>query len=57
MHLQPPYQLDDCAWVANRWCELLSLPTHLKQGLMQLDSPLLRLELVGDFLRKGGIIS
>jgi Lon protease-like protein len=57
MPLQPPYQLEDCAWVANRWCELLSLPTHLKQGLMQLDSPLLRLELVGDFLRKGGIIA
>lgn len=57
MPLQPPYQLDDCAWVANRWCELMSLPTHLKQGLMQLDSPLLRLELVGDFLRKGGIIA
>jgi uncharacterized protein len=55
--LQPPYQLEDCAWVANRWCELLSLPTHLKLGLMQLDSPLLRLELVGDFLRKGGIIA
>lgn len=53
----PPYHLDDCAWVANRWCELLPLPTHLRQGLMQLDSPLLRLELVGDFLRKGAIIT
>jgi uncharacterized protein len=55
MPFHPPYQLDDCAWVANRWCELLPLSTHLKQGLMQLDNPLLRLELVGDFLRKGGI--
>jgi uncharacterized protein len=57
MPMHPPYQLDDCAWVANRWCELLPLPTHLKQGLMQLDNPLLRLELVGDFLRKGGIVA
>ena len=26
MPLQPPWQLDDCGWVANRWCELLPLP-------------------------------
>lgn len=55
MPLQAPYRLDDCGWVANRWCELLSLPPAHKQGLMQLDNPLLRLELVGDFLNKGGI--
>ena len=55
MPAQPPYQLDDCGWVANRWCELLTLPPAHKQGLMQLDNPLLRLELVGDFLNKGGI--
>lgn len=45
-----PYRLDDCAWVANRWCELLSMPAAMKQSLLQLDSPLLRLELVGDLL-------
>ena len=53
--VQPPYQFDDCAWVANRWCELLQLPPELRQGLMQLDNPLLRLELVGDFLNRHGI--
>ncbi|MEZ0316460.1 MAG: LON peptidase substrate-binding domain-containing protein [Methylophilaceae bacterium] len=45
-----PYQLDDCAWVANRWIELLDLPLIQKQRLMQLDSPLLRLELIQDIL-------
>ena len=55
MPLHPPYQLDDCGWVANRWCELLALPPALKQSLMQLDNPLLRLELVGDVLARGGI--
>lgn len=45
-----PYQLDDCAWVANRWCDLLAMPPSAKQSLLQLDSPLLRLELVGDLL-------
>jgi Lon protease-like protein len=47
-----PYRLDDCGWVANRWCDLLSMPASQKQSLLQLDSPLLRLELVGDLLSK-----
>jgi uncharacterized protein len=53
--MQPPYQLDDCGWVANRWCELLSLPLEIKQRMMVLDNPLLRLELVGDMLERNGI--
>ena len=56
MPLQPPYLLDDCGWVANRWCELLSLPLALKQRLMALDNPLVRLELVGDMLERSGIV-
>ena len=48
-------QLDDCGWVANRWCELLPVPLELKQRLMQLDTPLVRLELVGDVLERTGI--
>ena len=55
MPLQPPYQLDDCGWVANRWCELLPMPVDLKQRLMELDNPLLRLELVSDILDRTGI--
>ena len=53
--LQAPYRLDDCGWVANRWCELLPLPVALKQRLMELDNPLVRLELVNDVLAKTGI--
>ena len=55
MPLMPPYQLDDCGWVANRWCELLPLPQELKQRLMELDNPLVRLELVSDILERTGI--
>jgi Lon protease-like protein len=55
MPLLPPYQLDDCGWVANRWCELLPIPTELKQRLMMLDNPLVRLELVSDMLEQNGI--
>ena len=55
--LRPPYQWDDCGWVANRWAELLPAPAELKQRLMELDSPLLRLELVSDLLEKLGLDS
>jgi Lon protease-like protein len=55
MPLQGPWRLDDCGWVANRWCELLPLPMQLKQRLMELDNPLVRLELVSDVLARTGI--
>ncbi|MDN8612489.1 LON peptidase substrate-binding domain-containing protein [Variovorax ginsengisoli] len=50
-----PYRFEDCGWVANRWCELLPMKTELKQRLMALDSPLMRLELVSDLLARAGI--
>jgi Lon protease-like protein len=53
--LQPPYQWDDSGWIANRWAELLPAPAELKQRLMALDNPLLRLELVSDLLDKLGL--
>ncbi len=45
----------DAGWLANRWSELLPLPPAFKQRLLTLDSPLLRLELVGDALEQLGI--
>jgi Lon protease-like protein len=53
--IQLPPHLNDCGWVANRWCELLPLPVALKQRLMELDNPLIRLELVSDVLSRTGI--
>jgi Lon protease-like protein len=50
--LQAPYQWDDSGWVANRWAELLPLPAEMKQRLMTLDNPLVRLELVTDLLER-----
>ncbi|MDE2626576.1 MAG: LON peptidase substrate-binding domain-containing protein [Burkholderiales bacterium] len=50
MPLCAPYRWDDCGWLANRWCEMLPLSAELKQRLMAIDSPLLRLELVADTL-------
>jgi len=57
MPVQPPYRLEDCGWVANRWCELLPISPDHKQGLLALDNPLVRLELVSDALNRSGIAS
>ena len=45
-----PYKFDDASWVSNRWIELMDLPLIQKQRLMQLDSPIVRLELIHDML-------
>ncbi|WP_027995256.1 LON peptidase substrate-binding domain-containing protein [Simplicispira psychrophila] len=50
-----PAQLRDSGWIANRWCELLPIALPLRQQLMELDSPLVRLELVSDVLERNGI--
>ena len=45
-----PWQLNDCAWLSQRWAELLPLPTAMKYRLLALREPLLRLELIGDMV-------
>lgn len=47
-----PWKFDECGWVANRWCELMRMPGQLKQQLLELENPLLRLELVNDLLTR-----
>ena len=51
-----PAEFADCGWVANRWCELFPMEERLQLQLMQMDSPLLRLELVTDALERAGIV-
>ena len=48
--IQPPHHWDDAGWLANRWAELLPMPLADRQRLMEMDNPLLRLELVVDRL-------
>lgn len=52
--LLPPFKLDECGWVSNRWCDLLPLRLEEKQRLLTLDNALLRLELVQDLLDDRG---
>lgn len=51
----PEERWDDAGWVANRWLELVPVVPMLKQRLMALDNPLVRLELVADVLEKLGV--
>jgi uncharacterized protein len=43
---------NSCSWVANRWCEILPIPLPLKQRMLELDNPIIRLELISDILEK-----
>jgi uncharacterized protein len=43
---------DSCSWIANRWCEILPIPLSLKQRMLELDNPIIRLELISDILEK-----
>jgi Lon protease-like protein len=45
-----PSRFDEAGWVANRWSELLPMPSEERQRLMEMTDPLLRLELVSDLL-------
>ncbi|OON60743.1 peptidase S16 [Massilia sp. KIM] len=55
--VQPPFRLEDCGWVANRWCELLPLPNQQKHRMLMLDNPVIRLELLHDVLDEHGLIT
>jgi hypothetical protein len=50
-----PYQLNDCAWVANRCAELLNLPAAQKQHLLTMENPRLRLDMIQDILEDMGL--
>ena len=51
-----PHRLDEAGWVANRWCEILPISSAAKQRLMTLDEPVLRLQLVQDYLHGKGLL-
>lgn len=51
-----PHELDNAGWVANRWCEILPISLAAKQRLMELEDPVMRLQLVDEFLRTKGVV-
>lgn len=50
MPMCPPFRLDECGWVANRWCELLMLPPLKQQEMLLNRDPMQRLENVQKIL-------
>ena len=57
MPFAEPMRLDDAGWVANRWCELLPVSLAARQKLMELEDPVVRLQLVDDFLRGRKVVT
>jgi Lon protease-like protein len=55
MPIAPPFRLDDCGWVADRWAELLPLPAAAKQALLLQADPLARLRDIHAFLVQNGL--
>ena len=55
MPVVEPYEFENATWVSNRWVELLDLPMLQKHRLMQMASPILRLELICDILSANNI--
>ncbi|MDP4908861.1 MAG: LON peptidase substrate-binding domain-containing protein [Burkholderiaceae bacterium] len=49
-----PYRLNDCSWVANRWAELLNIPSSQKLHLLSMENPRLRLDLLQEMLEEMG---
>lgn len=56
MPLAPPFRLDECGWVANRWCELLPLMPLEQQSMLTLDDPVRRLAQVQQILNGQGLL-
>ncbi|GAB3540124.1 LON peptidase substrate-binding domain-containing protein [Noviherbaspirillum agri] len=51
-----PMQLENAAWVANRWCEILPIPLKARQKLLELDDAQSRLSIVHQYLQQHKIL-
>jgi Lon protease-like protein len=51
-----PIEPDSAAWVANRLCEFLPIPSPTKHKLMALEDPLARLQLVQRWLQQHQVL-
>ncbi|OZI75066.1 LON peptidase substrate-binding domain-containing protein [Bordetella genomosp. 12] len=56
MPVAAPYRLEEAAWVADRWCELLPLAAADKARLLALRDPLARLREVNGELAARGLL-
>ena len=52
----PPFRFDDASWVSFRLAEILPLRNDVKQKLLELTDPALRLAILHRFLRQQNLI-
>ena len=50
--IYPPYHLDQCGWLANRYAEAIDVEADIKQQLLSEPDPLKRLEAVAAIVEK-----
>lgn len=55
-NFEEPYRFDDASWVSYRLTESLPIPLTAKQKMLELDDPVLRLEILQRFLEQRGLI-
>jgi Lon protease-like protein len=56
MPIAPPFRLDECGWVADRWSEILPLPPTLKEELLLTTDPARRLARIHAILDERGLL-
>jgi Lon protease-like protein len=56
MPIAPPFRLDECGWVADRWSEILPLPPALKEELLLTTDPERRLARIHAILDERGLL-
>jgi Lon protease-like protein len=48
--------LENAAWVANRWCEILPIPLKARQKLLELNDAQSRLSIIYRYLQQHKIL-
>lgn len=56
MPMAPPFRLDECGWVADRWAELLPLAPEQKAALLTTTDPVARLYDIYEALGQRGLL-
>lgn len=51
-----PHAFDDASWVGHRLAELLPLPQHIKQSMLEINDSEVRLQVLQRFLQQQGLL-
>jgi uncharacterized protein len=49
----PPFEFDDASWVSARLTEILTLPPKIKQAMLEINDPELRLKMLAQLISRG----